>query len=88
MEEKNNLKTNINIDKNLKIVKHMLGNIVEIMTLLKPLIEKVLKSKDAEKYKKNGTFERTASLFGEISEQCKKLDDFSFTADFLRNLKN
>ena len=88
MEEKDNLNANININKNLKIIKQMLENIVEIMTILKPLIEKVLKLEEAEEYKESGTLKKAASLFGEISNQCREITGISFSENFLKSLKN
>jgi hypothetical protein len=88
MNDKNRINVNIYLEKKLKTVKKLLENINKIMILLKPLIEKVLQSEEAIKYRENGTFEKAASLFGEISNNCKEIGCLSFSEDFLRNLKN
>ena len=63
-------------DMNNKIMlcKNILNNTYEILELLKPLIPLLLKMKETKKYREDGTFERVASLFGEISDLCKDLE--------------
>ncbi|MBD3254446.1 MAG: hypothetical protein GF383_05095 [Candidatus Lokiarchaeota archaeon] len=83
-----------NLKQNLDIVKKILNNVAEIISLLKPLIIKASQLEEAEKYKKDGTFQKASDLFGDISHQCKKLRHTSIhqklplSKEFLENLKN
>jgi len=56
------------------LCKNILDDTYEILELLKPLIPLLLKMEEAKKYRENGTFERVASLFGEISDLCKEIE--------------
>ena len=56
------------------LVKNILNHVYEIMELFSPLIELSMELEEAQIYKKNGTLERVASLFGEIAENCKELE--------------
>lgn len=77
------------INKKIQIVKDILDNVYEILTLFKPLMDKMLKMDEANQYKVNGTFKRAASLFGEISDLCKEIENNSLPPDtFLENLRN
>lgn len=77
------------INKKLQIVKNILDNVYEILTLFKPLMDKMLQMEEANKYKANGTFERAASLFGEISNLCKEIENNSLPpGNFLESLGN
>jgi hypothetical protein len=77
------------INKKMLIVKNILDNVYEILNLFKPLMDKMLKMDEANQYKVNGTFERAASLFGEISDYCKEIENSSIPPDtFLENLGN
>ena len=49
----------------------------------------MLEMEEAEQYKKNGVFEKAASLFGEISVLCKEIENDSPSLNlFLDNLGN
>ena len=77
------------INKKIQIIKDILDNVYEILTLFKPLMDKMLKMDEAKQYKIDGTFERAASLFGEISDLCKEIENNSLPPDaFLENLGN
>ena len=65
------------INKKILLVKTILNHIYEILTLFKPLMERMIKMEEAKEFKKNGTFDRAASLFGEISDLCKKIENGS-----------
>ncbi|MHA2182082.1 MAG: hypothetical protein ACXAAH_11740 [Promethearchaeota archaeon] len=65
------------INKKIQIVKDILDNVYEILSLFKPLMDKMLKMDDAHQYKVNGTFKRAATLFGEISDLCKEIENNS-----------
>jgi hypothetical protein len=50
---------------------------------------RMLELDEAKKFKKNGTFEKAAFLFGEISEICKEIEGTPLTSNlFLDNLGN
>ena len=73
----------------LKKVKGLLDNVYEILQLFSPLMARMLELEEAKKYKKNGTFERAAFLFGEISQLCKEIEGTSTPSSaFLENLGN
>ena len=77
------------INNKIQIVKNILDNVYEILTLFKPLMEKMLKMDEANQYKVNGTFERAASLFGEISDLCMEIEGNSLPpSTFLESLGN
>ena len=77
------------INKKIHIVKNILDNVYEILKLFKPLMDKMLKMDEANQYKVDGTFERAASLFGEISDFCKEIENTSLLPDsFLESLGN
>ncbi len=56
------------------LVKNILNDVYEIIALFRPLLELSMEMEEAQIYKKNGTFERVASLFGEIADNCKELE--------------
>jgi uncharacterized coiled-coil DUF342 family protein len=77
------------INNKIQIVKNILDNVYEILTIFKPLMDKMLKMDEANQYKVNGTFKRAASLFGEISDLCKEIENNSLPpSTFLENLSN
>ena len=81
--------TDDKINRKIHLVKDILKNIYEILEIFKPLLEVMLEMEEAERYKKNGVFERAASLFGEISLLCKEIEKDSPSLDlFLDNLGN
>ena len=45
-------------------------------------------SEDFKHYYKNGTIEKVASLFGEISDQSKEIAGIHLSEEFFKNLKN
>jgi hypothetical protein len=69
------------INNKMILCKDILQNTYEILELLKPLIPLLLKMKEAKQYRENGTFERVASLFGEISDLCKEIEYSSVSSD-------
>ena len=62
------------IELKVVLVKKILNNIYEILSTFRPLFDLMLEMEEAKLYKKNGTFDKAASLFGEISEYCKQLE--------------
>jgi hypothetical protein len=56
------------------LVKNILNEVYEIIALFRPLLELSMELEEAQIYKKNGTLERVASLFGDIAENCKELE--------------
>ncbi len=73
----------------LKKVKSLLDNVYEVLQLFSPLMARMLELEEAKKYKKNGTFERAAFLFGEISQVCKEIEGTPIPSNvFLDNLGN
>ena len=77
------------INKKILLVKTILNHIYEILTLFKPLMDRMIKMDEAKEFKKNGTFDRAASLFGEISDLCKEIENESSPeSTFLENLGN
>ncbi|MHA2269612.1 MAG: hypothetical protein ACXAB8_17590 [Promethearchaeota archaeon] len=77
------------INKKIHLVKNILDNVYEILTLFKPLMDKMLQMEEANKFKADGTFERAASLFGEISDLCKEIENSSLPPNsFLESLGN
>ena len=77
------------INRKFLLMKDILKNVYEILELFKPLLEVMLKMEEDEQYKKNGVFEKTASLFGEISVLCREIENDSASLNlFLENLGN
>ena len=77
------------INRKIHLTKDILKNVYEILELFKPLLEVMLKMEEAEQYKKNGVFEKAASLFGEISVLCKEIENEPPSLNlFLDNLGN
>ncbi|MFX1568816.1 MAG: hypothetical protein ACFFCV_10675 [Promethearchaeota archaeon] len=62
------------INNKIMLCKNILNNTYEILELLKPLIPLLLKMEEAKTYREDGTFEKVASLFGEISDLCKEIE--------------
>ena len=62
------------IGRKILLVKNILNDVYEIIALFRPLLELSMELEEAQIYKKNGTLERVASLFGEIAENCKELE--------------
>ena len=67
------------INRKMMLCKNILDDVYEILNLFKPMIPLLLKMDKAKKYRDNGTFERVASLFGEISDFCKEIEISSLT---------
>ncbi len=77
------------INNKIKLTKEILNHIYEILTLFRPLMDKMIKMEEANEFKKNGTFDRAAYLFGEISDLCKEIETISTpSGTFLENLGN
>ena len=77
------------INKKILLIKNILNHVYEILTLFKPLMDKMIKMEEAKEFKKNGTFNRAAFLFGEISDLCKEIENGSSPpSTFLENLGN
>lgn len=77
------------INKKIQLTKKILDNVYEILEIFKPLLSKMIKMPEAKDYKENGTFEKAALLFGNISDLCEEIEDSSFPSKtFLTNLGN
>jgi len=77
------------VNRKIQIVKDILDNIYEILAIFRPLMEKMLQMDEAPKYKASGAFQQAASLFGEISDLCKEIEENSLPpSTFLGNLGN
>lgn len=77
------------INRKIHLVNNILKNVYDILKIFKPLLEIMLEMEEAERYKKNGIFEKAASLFGEISRLCKEIEtDVPSLDHFLENLGN
>jgi len=76
------------INRKIHLVKNILTDVYEILEIFKPLLDKMLKMKEADRYIKNGNIERAASLFGDISFLCKEIENDSPLNISLDNLGN
>lgn len=77
------------INRKIFITKEILNNVYEILEIFKPLLSKMLKMEDAKYLKQNGSLERVAALFGQISHLCKEIENKNSPSnDFLKNLGN
>jgi len=77
------------INKKIQITNTILNHVYEILTLFKPLMDKMLKMDQATEFNNNGTLNKAALLFGEISDLCKEIENTSSPSDqFLENLGN
>lgn len=74
MKKKKNSEDITDMGRKILLVKNILNEVYEIIELFSPLLELSMELEEAQIYKKNGTFERVASLFGEIAENCKELE--------------
>ena len=74
MKKKKNSEDITDMGRKILLVKNILNEVYEIIELFSPLFELSMELEEAQIYKKNGTFERVASLFGEIAENCKELE--------------
>ena len=63
------------IQKKYLLTKNILNNVYEILALFKPLFDLILDMEEAKLFKQNGTFEKAADLLGEISENCREIED-------------
>ncbi|MFO7796111.1 MAG: ADP-ribosylation factor-like protein [Promethearchaeati archaeon] len=71
-----------NRDKMIKIIADILEMNTEISPLLKPLLERDEKMKEAQEALENADFARAADLFEEISDLCIDLGDDSLSQEF------
>lgn len=77
------------INKKIKLTTEILNHVFEILTLFKPMMNKIIKMEEAKEFEKNGTFNRAALLFGQISDLCKKIENISLpSGTFLEDLGN
>ncbi len=83
------LRNEDDVNKKLVLVKNLLNRVYEILKIFAPLLEEIQSTEEAKKYKKDGTFERAASIFGEISNICKEIEGNEIPdSTFLQNLSN
>lgn len=78
----------MNVEKNIKIITIILNNLVDIFTILIPLIEKILEFEKENSSIKNGILTRVEELFECISLQYKELNFYDMPNIFLKNIKN
>ncbi len=77
------------INNKIKLTNDILNHVYEILTLFKPLMDKMIEMEESKEFKKNGTFDRAAYLFGKISDLCKEIESSSTPKNtFLENLGN
>ncbi len=77
------------INKKIQLTKKILDHVYEILDLFKPLLIKMDKMPEAKEYKKNGSFERAALLFGKIYDLCEEIASNAFPSiTFLKSLGN
>jgi hypothetical protein len=77
------------INNKIRLTKEILNHVYEILTLFKPLMDKMVKMEEAKEFKKDGTFDRAAYLFGEISDLCKEIETSSLPSNInFENLGN
>jgi len=82
-------KINKDINNKIQLVKKVLDDVYEILKLFGPLMTRMFELEEAKKYKSDGTFEKAAFLFGEISQHCKEIEGISIPSNsFLENLGN
>jgi len=73
-----------NRDKMIKIIADILEMNTEISPLLKPLLERDEKMKEAQEALENADFAKAADLFEEISDLCIDLGDDSLSQEFYK----
>jgi len=76
----------IDVERKTEIIKVILNDVYEILTLFKPLLSTMIQREEAQKFKKDGTFSEAARLFGNIAKNSKELEVLS-AQDFL-NITN
>jgi len=76
------------VNRELHLVRNILKDVYEIVEIFKPLLNKMLKMEEADQYVKDGTLEKVASLFGDISFLCKEIENESPLNISLDNLGN
>jgi hypothetical protein len=77
------------INNKIKLTIEILNHVYEILTLFRPLMDKMIKMEEAKEFKKNGTFEKAAYLFSEISDLCKEIESSSLPPEInFENLGN
>ena len=74
MKKKKNSEDIPDMGRKILLVKNILNEVYEIIALFRPLLELSMELEEAQIYKKNGTLERVASLFGKIADNCKELE--------------
>lgn len=78
----------VDTEKKIQMVKTILDDVYEIMITFQPILEEMIKSDEAKKYREDGTFTKAASLFGNIAKKCKELELYPLTEEFLKEMKN
>jgi hypothetical protein len=74
MKKNSNPKEHVDVEKKILLTKNILNNVYEILALFKPLFDLMLEMEEAKIFRQNGTFEKAASLLGEISASCRELE--------------
>ena len=76
------------INRKLHMTREVLNKTHQILEIFKPLLLKILKMEEADRYIKNGAIERAADLFGDISFLCKEIENDSQLNISVDNLSN
>ena len=56
------------------IIKNILNDVYQILTLFKPILSKMMEMEEAPILEKNGTFGEAARLFGNIAKNSRDLE--------------
>ena len=79
---KNNENLNDYVNEKINGVRNVLTSLEQILTMLSPLVDKVLLMEDTDTYRKNGSFKTLIELFDNISSECNKLSSPIFNSEF------
>lgn len=80
------IKVQSSINKKTQLIKVILDDVYQILTLFKPLMSRMIAMDEAREFRENGTFNKAAELFGNIALNSKELETQA-AQDFL-NLTN
>ena len=76
------------INKKMNLIKQILNNVYELLSLFNPIIDQIKISKDFKRFYQDGTIEKMANTFGKISEHSREIAKYPISNEFLSNLKN
>ena len=79
---------NNEINNKMNLVKKILNNVYELLSLLNPIMDQMRISEDFKHFYQDGTIEKMANTFGKISEHSRKIAKYPISNEFLSKLKN